>query len=148
MSIAQNSALFSLIGTTYGGDGMNTFALPNLQGRVPIHYGQGPGLSNYAMGQAAGTENVTLLSTQMPQHNHALEVSSSPATTNNPAGNVSAVSADANEGVVNTYGTAINAAASQQAISFAGGNQPHENMQPYLSMNYCIAVEGIFPSRG
>ncbi len=147
LSIAQNTALFSLLGTTYGGNGVTTFALPDLRGRVPNGQGQGPGLSSYQMGQASGTEHVTLIQTQMPQHNHSLNVSSSPATSNNPAGSVLAVSADANEGVVNTYGTVINATASPQAIGIAGGNQPHENMQPYLTMNYSIAVQGIFPSR-
>lgn len=147
LSITQNSALFSLLGTTYGGDGISTFALPDLRGRVPNGQGQGPGLSDYQIGQASGTENVTLIQSQMPQHNHPLNVSSSPATSNNPAGTVLAVSADANEGAVNTYGTTINATANPQAIGLAGGNQPHENMQPYLTMNYCIALEGIFPSR-
>lgn len=147
LSIAQNSALFALLGTTYGGDGVTTFALPDLRGRVPNGQGQGPGLSSYQMGQAAGTEHVTLIQTQMPQHNHTLNVSGNPGTSNSPAGTVLAQAFDANEGVVNTYGTAINATASPQAIGLSGGNQPHENMQPYLTMNYCIAVEGIFPSR-
>jgi microcystin-dependent protein len=153
MSIAQNQALFTLIGTTYGGDGITTFALPNLQSRVPLCFGQGPGLSHYDIGQASGTEHVTLLQTQMPQHNHLLEVSGSPATTNNPSGAVLAVASgelSSGEGAVNvsTYGATPNTLAHPQSISVAGGSQPHENMQPYLAMNYCIAVEGIFPSRG
>lgn len=147
MSIAQNTALFSLLGTMYGGDGRVTFALPDLRGRVPIGMGQGPGLSNYEQGQMAGTENVTLIQSQMPQHNHFLQVSSSPGTSNNPAGNVSAVASDVNEGAVNAYGTANDATASPKAVGIAGGSQPHENMQPYLALNYCIALEGIFPSR-
>lgn len=148
MSIAQNSALFSLLGTMYGGNGQTTFALPDLRGRVPLGVGHGPGLSNYDQGQIAGTETVTLLQTQMPQHNHVLAVSGSPGTANNPAGHVLAVATDANEVAVNAYGTAINATASPQSIGIAGGSQPHDNIQPYLALNYCIALEGIFPSRG
>lgn len=147
LSISQNTALFSLLGTTYGGDGQTTFALPNLQSRVPLGMGQGPGLSNYRIGQTGGSENVTLLSTQMPAHNHALNVSGAPGTTNSPAGNVLATAFLPDETAVNAYTTTPNNTASPQAIGMAGGNQPHENVQPYLAMNYCIALQGIFPSR-
>lgn len=152
MSIAQNSALFSLIGTTYGGDGVTTFALPDLRGRVPNGQGQGPGLSDYAMGQASGTEQVTLLGMQMPAHNHLMEVSRSPATVSDPTGGVLAASNGTVDNLgepvtVHSYAPAPNAVANAQAITMSGGNQPHPNMQPYVTMNYCIALYGIFPSR-
>lgn len=153
LSISQNSALFALLGTTYGGDGQTTFALPNLQSRVPLGMGTGPGLSNYQIGQTGGTEDVTLLSTQMPQHNHMLTGSGDAATVNNLRGSVLAqpngVASPSEDTVaVNAYAPAGNpVVADPSAISMAGGNQPHQNMQPYLAMNYCIAVQGIFPSR-
>lgn len=151
MSIAQNNALFALLGTTYGGNGQTTFALPDLRGRVAINQGGGPGLSPHTIGEVSGTENVTLIQTQMPAHNHMLAVSGSAATTNNPNGGVLAASAgndgDGNPVTVNTYNATPNATANPQAISMAGGNQPHENMQPYLTLNYCIALTGVFPSR-
>ena len=151
MSIAQNNALFALIGTTYGGDGITTFALPDLRGRVPKGFGQGPGLSSYSMGESSGSENVTLMSMQMPAHTHTLMVSTMPATSNNPDGHVMAVSNGSVPSLeasasVNTYGTQLSGIASPQAIGVSGGSQPHYNMQPFLTMNYCIALEGIFPS--
>jgi microcystin-dependent protein len=139
LSIAQNTALFSLLGTTYGGNGQTTFALPNLQSRVPVHFGQGPGLSSYALGQQAGTESVTLLVTQLPQHNHTVGASTQSDITGNPTGNVPAGGA--------SYDTTANAAMSSTMIGQTGGNQPHENLQPYLALNFCIALAGIFPSR-
>lgn len=145
--IFQNQALFSLIGATYGGDGQTTFALPDLRGRVPNHFGQGPGLNNYVMGEAAGSENVTLLSVQMPAHNHLLEVSNQPASQSSPANHTLAVSGFNGEPVL-TYGTTVDGVASSASISPSGGNQPHYNMQPFLTMNYCIALTGIYPSRG
>ncbi len=145
MSIAQNSALFSLLGTTYGGDGIQTFALPDLRGRASLHYGQAPGLSNYEIGQASGTENVTLLTSEIPSHSHAaaLSASSEPATTAIASGNILAtstiyVAADPDE-TLNPKSI---------MITPTGGNQPHENMQPYLAVNYCIALYGVYPSRG
>ncbi|RYF75427.1 MAG: phage tail protein [Cytophagaceae bacterium] len=146
LPIAQYSALFSLIGTTYGGNGTTTFALPNLQGRVPLGFGQGPGLSNYQIGQEAGTETVTLLQTQMPAHTHPLMVSDQPASQSSPANSLLAVSGYEGSTVL-TYGTTVDAIADPKSIGSSGGNQAHENMQPYLAMNYCIAVEGIYPSR-
>ncbi|WP_461054068.1 phage tail protein [Spirosoma arcticum] len=153
LSISQNSALFALLGTQYGGDGVNTFALPNLQSRVPLGMGQGPGLSNYTIGQQGGSENVTLLSTQMPAHNHMLTGSGNAATVSDLRGSVLASTngADTVNGdavTVHAYAPAGNAVvADPSAITPAGGNQPHENVQPYLAMNYCIALQGIFPSR-
>jgi microcystin-dependent protein len=142
LSIAQNTALFSLLGTTYGGNGQTTFALPDLRGRVPLSQGQGPGLSNYSLGEQGGVESVTLISQQMPQHNHLLSVNNQGAATGRPSGQfpgVTAANAYAPSGDGSTF--------SPQAISLTGGNQPHENRQPYLALNYCIALEGIFPSR-
>ncbi len=151
MSINQNAALFSLLGTTYGGDGRSTFALPNLQGRVPIHQGQGLGLSPYVIGQFAGSENVALLQSQMPQHNHLLGVSNLPGTVADPT---NAVLAQGNSGearrpvAVSGYvSSAPTGSLSPTSISSAGGGQPHNNLQPYLCVNFIIALQGIFPSR-
>ncbi|WP_185155395.1 phage tail protein [Rudanella paleaurantiibacter] len=146
LSISQNSALFALLGTTYGGNGQTTFALPDLRGRTPIGMGNGPGLTPRVIGEMSGTENVTLLYNEMPQHVHTLNVSNQAGTSPTPGGNVPAVSSSGGE-PLSGYGATIDATASQQAIGAAGGNQPHNNMQPYLAMNYCIALYGIFPSR-
>jgi microcystin-dependent protein len=148
LSIAQNTALFSLLGTTYGGDGQVTFALPDLRGRVPIHHGQGPGLANRTLGEMAGTESVTLIQTQMPAHAHAggsgaLAVNL-PATSTDPTGRVFAVPLDGANAYSGTVGGQL---AGGVNISPDGGNQPHDNVQPFLCLNYCIALEGIFPSR-
>ncbi|OIN59192.1 phage tail protein [Arsenicibacter rosenii] len=153
LSIVQNQALFSLIGTTYGGDGVTTFALPDLRGRVPNGCGQGPGLSEYVMGQAAGEEHVTLLTSNMPQHNHLLMASEGAATTNDPQNNYLARSTgvlDSGEGTVTvkTYGSQPMTAMNPMSIGMSGGTMPHDNMQPYLTMSYCIALQGIYPSQG
>ncbi|MCX6217265.1 tail fiber protein [Spirosoma sp.] len=145
--IAQNTALFSLLGTMYGGDGVSTFGLPNLQGRVPIHFGQGAGLSAYDMGEVTGSETVTLQVNNMPAHNHALGISNQPGNSNSPEGKVSAGSTDSNELPVNAYGSTVNSTASAQAIGMTGSNVPVSVIQPVLVMNYCIALEGIYPSR-
>lgn len=145
LSIAQNTALFSLLGTTFGGDGRVTFGLPDLRGRVPMHQGQGPGLTNRTMGELAGSENVTLISSQMPMHNHTVNALSTNGNLKGPGGNVMA----------NVQGTATNiytnanpdTTMNANMIGLAGGNQPHNNMQPYLVINFCIALQGIFPSR-
>lgn len=149
LSIAQNSALFSLLGTTYGGNGTSTFALPDLRGRAPIHWGQGPGLTNRVIGEASGSENVTLLSTQMPQHTHLVAASTATATQPAPTGNLLAVSTDAGVGGTpsNFIEPTANTTMAPNMIQPAGGNQPHNNMQPYLAITYIIALEGIFPSR-
>jgi len=134
MAIAQNAALFSILGTTYGGDGRTTFGLPNLQGRVPVHMG-----NSYAEGQTAGAENVTLLSNQSG-HGHPVRATLTP-TTNTAAGNFPAVSGNA------VYGTSTDTTMNAGVVSQAGGNQAHPNMQPYLVINFAIALTGIFPSR-
>jgi microcystin-dependent protein len=140
LSIAQNTALFSLLGTTYGGNGQTTFALPDLRGRCAVSSGQGPGLSSYVLGEVTGSENVTLTANQMPAHNHSLgavdDDSNSSLVTNHLLANTP------------TYATgAANATMNAGAIGLAGGSQPHANIQPLLTLNYCIALAGIYPSR-
>jgi microcystin-dependent protein len=151
MPISQNTALFSLLGTQFGGDGVRTFALPDLQGRVPIHQGNGTNLSPYVVGAFSGTENVTLLTTQMPSHNHLMGVSNQAGTVADPT---NAVLAQGNSGsgretvAVSDYvSTAATGTLAPTAISVAGGSQPHSNLQPYLCVNFIIALQGIFPSR-
>jgi microcystin-dependent protein len=139
LAISQNTALFSLLGTTYGGNGQTTFALPNLQSRVPVHFGQGPGLSSYSLGQAAGVESVTLIASQLPAHNHTVNASTQSDITGNPTGNFPAGGA--------SYDTTANTTMNGAMVGGGGGNQPHENLQPYLALNFCIALAGIFPSR-
>jgi microcystin-dependent protein len=143
LSIAQYSAVFALLGTTYGGDGQTTFALPNLQGRVAIGFGNGPGLSPRALGQSGGEENHTLVVTEMPAHQHTFAVAASneAATANRPGGNILA------EGTIYSAPTAADATLGGVSAQTVGGSQPHNNMQPYLAVNYIIALEGIFPSR-
>ena len=147
LPIAQNTALFSLLGTTYGGNGQTTFALPDLRGRVPMSFGQGPGLSPRNLGEAAGSEGVTLLTTQMPSHNHAANGATGNATAPSPQGGVWAQQVDSQGGTGNGYTAAPNTTMSPQAIGQAGGNQPHDNLQPYLCVNFIIALQGIYPSR-
>jgi microcystin-dependent protein len=144
LPIAQNTALFSLLGTTFGGDGRVTFGLPDLRGRTPLHQGQGPGLSNYVMGQSAGQETHTLIVNEMPMHNHVAQANSS-ANQVFPQG---MIWGGESTGTLAIYS---NSTADSQfaptAIGSAGGNQPHNNMQPYEVINFCIALAGIFPSR-
>ncbi len=142
LSLAQNTALFAILGTTYGGDGETTFALPNLQSRVPIHFGTGPGLSPYVLGQASGVENVTLSQPQMPQHSHNIAASDGAASATRPAGSVPAKTSESAY-ASSPDGTLMSAS----MVSAAGGSQPHSNIQPYLALNFCIALTGIFPSR-
>ena len=146
LSIAQNTALFSLLGTTYGGNGQTTFALPDLRGRVPVGFGQGPGLSGNSLGQVSGSENVTLLTNEMPQHTHQMMASSDPQSAGGAGGN-SLGSAGRGTGA-NIYAAGATTQVAMASVTApVGSNQPHSNMQPYLVMNYCIALEGIFPSR-
>lgn len=142
--ISQNTALFSLLGTTYGGNGQTTFALPNLQGRAPMQAGQGPGLSNRFLGEEVGSEAVTLIQSEIPVHTHALNASVSPANSRNPTNNALARSrgASAYDPGVATTGAAA------QAVGIAGSSFPHNNMQPYLTLNFIIALQGVFPPRG
>jgi microcystin-dependent protein len=145
LPIDQFQALFALIGTTYGGDGVTTFALPNLSGRVPVNQGQGPGLSNYVLGQTGGSENVTLTSAQVGAHTHSLNASSQTGSTATP-GTTVALAQNA-QSLVNIYVAPPPNTAMGNAIGPAGNNLPHENRQPLLAINYIIALEGIFPSQ-
>jgi microcystin-dependent protein len=146
MPISQNTALFSLLGTTYGGDGKSTFALPNMQGNVPMHPGQGPGLSLHDLGETSGSETVTLLQSEMPAHSHSLMASSTSSSKPNPSGNALArVQSGATPYVPSAGAPLVNFAGA--ALSPAGGGQPHNNMQPYLTLSFCIALQGVFPPR-
>lgn len=146
ISIAQNTALFSLVGTTYGGNGQTTFGLPNLQGRAPLHAGQGPGLSPRSLGEISGSENVTLLSTQIPAHNHSANALSAGGNQTSPANNTWATVLSGRSNL-NLYGTSSNTQMNPQAVGLTGGSQPHNNLPPYLVVNFIIALQGIFPAR-
>lgn len=143
LSIAENETLFQLIGTTYGGDGEETFNLPNLQSRVPIHMGTGPDGITYPLAQTAGTEQETLTVQQIPVHTHTLIGTTALGTQSTPGGNLLAQTPG---GVEPYLEQGADAAMSSQAISPAGGSQPHENVQPFLCINYIISLFGIFPS--
>ncbi len=149
MSIAQNTALFSLLGTTFGGDGRTTFGLPDLRGRVPIHQGQGPGLSNNDLGQSAGEEQVTLNANQIPVHTHPATANAvnGPGNSNVAAGNAWAKDLGTQSATYSTSAPATPMKAGAVTVGNAGGSQPHPNMQPYLCINFLIALEGIYPSR-
>lgn len=146
LPISQYDALFALIGTTYGGDGQTTFAVPDLRGRVPIHQGTGPGLSNYVIGQRAGTETVTVLPTQMPAHTHTMVVTSGGSTATTPGTSLLPGSVSGDTFYVNTLTGNNPLAMLPQMLTASGGNQPHENCMPTLTVQYCIATQGIFPS--
>ena len=154
LSIAQNTALFSLLGTTYGGNGTTTFALPDLQGRAPIGQGQGPGLPYYSMGEVGGTTTVTILTANMPAHVHTLNSArvSVKASTNNageqsPDGTFPATTGTAAYADAATNGTFTGGTVVSGTTDIAGGSQPISILNPYLAMNYSIALQGIFPSR-
>lgn len=143
LSIAQNTALFSLLGTTFGGNGQTTFALPDLRGRVPIGFGQGPGLPPYALGQLGGTETTTLTQAQMPAHNHGIAGSSLAGNASLPTGAV-----PANSGALDKeYSTVLTSSVAMNPTGIAGGSQPFAIRDPYLCLNFIIALEGIYPSR-
>ena len=145
MPLSQNTALFSLLGTMYGGDGKSTFALPNLKDLGAMHVGQGSGLSNHGWGEQGGSEFVTLLESEIPAHSHSVLASGSNSTTGIPAPDsvlARAVGANAYQN-----GTGSLATAAPQALAPAGGSLPHNNLMPYCVMNYCIAMQGVFPQR-
>lgn len=143
LPISQNTALFSLLGTTYGGDGKSTFALPDLQGRAPMHPGQGPGLSLHDLGETGGTDTVSLLESETPQHSHALKALNSLGDTPAPSGNSLARYA----GAYQQDSTNSLVAMAPEALAPAGGDQPHNNLMPYLTMYFCIALQGVYPPR-
>jgi microcystin-dependent protein len=145
MPISQNTALFSLLGTTYGGDGKSTFALPDLQGCAPMHFGQGQGLSQRFMGETGGEQAVTLLESEMPAHSHTSKGSTGSNQTSPPN---NAWASGQKLGGGNIYTAANNLTPmSPAAVSIAGGNLPHNNMMPFLTLNFCIAMQGVFPPR-
>jgi microcystin-dependent protein len=144
MPISQNTALFSLLGTTYGGDGKSTFALPDMQGNAPMHPGQGKGLSLHDLGETGGTQVVSLLQSEMPSHSHAWNASNQDGNDQSPvnelmAGGVGGVSTYAAPSALKPF--------SPNVISIAGGDLPHNNMQPFLTLLFCIAMQGVFPPR-
>ena len=147
MPLSQNTALFSLLGTTYGGDGKSTFALPNMQGNVPMHPGQGPGLSQHFLGETSGSQFVTLLASEIPAHAHFVGRARSEAGDSiTPAASVWAQAA-AGRGSAALYEPTANAKVNATSLSPTGGDLPHNNMQPYLTLNFCIALQGVFPTR-
>lgn len=150
MSISQNTALFSIVGAQYGGDGKTTFALPNLMGSAPMNQGQGPGLTSRQMGEVVGAQTVTLLESQMPFHNHTPIAIQNVGTSGDPTNHLwaEAVQSGRPPKQPPLYDTNANVQMSPQALGVTGGSQPHNNMQPYLVMNYIICLQGEFPSRG
>lgn len=144
LPLSQNTALFSLLGTTYGGNGKSNFALPNLQGQAPMHPGQGPGLSLHDLGETGGSETVTLLESEIPNHSHQLRADVLDLADTNVVSSLASLALSAGGAL---YQTTTNASASDQALTPAGGDQPHNNMQPYLTLNFCIALQGVFPPR-
>ncbi len=142
LAISENETLFNLIGTTYGGDGQSTFAVPDLRGRIPLHQGQGPGLPNYVLGQTGGVEEVTLTTNTMPSHSHPYLASADPGSGPTPVGTVAASS-----NAVKIYKTGVPATPmNASSILASGGNQPHSNLQPFIVINYIISLFGIYPS--
>ena len=153
LSISQNAALFSLVGTFYGGNGTTNFALPDLRSRVPLHFGQGNGLSPYAIGESAGVENVSLLSSQIPAHTHALNATASYGAAQSPAGAFLAETSQDGSSRGSIYfgysaAQTTPATLNPNSVGLTGGNLPHPNIQPVLALNYIISLAGIFPSRG
>ena len=147
LPISQNTALFSLLGTVYGGDGKSTFALPDMQGNAPMQPGQGTGLSLRDLGELSGTETVTLLTSEIPFHTHTMSASNAAADEEgqkDPTNAVPGVQQGSNQMYTALASPAVMA---PQALSPAGGSLPHNNMQPYLTLNFCIALQGIFPPR-
>jgi microcystin-dependent protein len=147
MPISQNTALFSLLGTTYGGDGKSTFALPNLQGSAPLQPGQGSGLSLYDLGQSGGEPSVTLIQSEMPSHTHTVSATSTPGSVPDPANAVWGVAGVARGTSMYSASAGSALAMSPQAFSISGSSQPHNNMPPYLVLTFIIALQGIFPPR-
>jgi microcystin-dependent protein len=146
LPLSQNTALFSLLGTTYGGDGKSTFALPNMQGNAPMHPGQGPALSLHDLGETGGSETVTLLQSEIPAHSHTMGAGSDVADNNNPANTIAAPPIGRGNNLYVTTNAPL-VGMNPGALTPAGGAQPHNNLQPYLTLNFCIALQGVFPPR-
>ncbi|MBS1492555.1 MAG: phage tail protein [Bacteroidetes bacterium] len=143
-SIFSYGALFSLLGNYYGGNGTSTFALPDLRGRVPLSQGQGLGLSNYLMGEAAGSEGVTLIESELPAHNHSIGVNTGIGSSPNPSGKYIAANAEG----INSFNASAGSSLNSGIISSTGTGNSHNNIQPILVLNFCIAMQGIFPAHG
>lgn len=143
LPLSQNTALFSLLGTTYGGDGKSNFALPDLQGRAPMHPGQGPGLSLHDLGETGGSETVTLLESEIPAHSHSTSVSLADGTNQSPVGEKLATGVGIGQYAAPGVLTQLN----PNTLTPAGGDQPHNNLMPYLTFYFCIALQGVFPPR-
>ncbi|MCU0496011.1 MAG: tail fiber protein [Anaerolineae bacterium] len=141
LPISEYEVLFQLIGTTYGGDGQETFALPNLSSRVPVHQGQAPGLGSYVLGETGGVETVTLTPSTLPTHNHIVMIANQAATDTTPANTLVPAAS-----VANIYDVGPDTTLSPSTIQPAGGSQPHNNIQPILAINFIISLYGIFPS--
>jgi len=147
LPLSQNTALFSLLGTTYGGDGKSNFALPNLQGSAPMHPGQGPGLSLHDLGETGGSQTVTLLESEIPAHAHAWQAASPQDAGNLQVGGPTRVFAASGNGTAYNPPSPVVSLAGE-TLAPSGGDQPHNNMQPYLTLYFCIALQGVFPPRG
>ena len=144
LPLSQNTALFSLLGTTYGGDGKSNFALPNFQGNAPMHPGQGPGLSLHDLGETGGSDTVSLLESEIPSHSHGVSASAGDGYDQTPVGSKLATGIGISQfAPSNGPLTQLN----DNALTPAGGDQPHNNMQPYLTLNFCIALQGVYPPR-
>ncbi|MEK7833321.1 MAG: tail fiber protein [Acidobacteriota bacterium] len=143
LPLSQNTALFSLLGTTYGGNGKSNFALPDLQGRAPMHPGQGPGLSLHDLGETGGSETVSLLESEIPSHSHSASMSLRPSDNLNPAG----LALGTGNAIYVPAAGSPGASLAPEALAPAGGDQPHNNMQPYLTLYFNIALQGVFPPR-
>ena len=146
LPISQNTALFSLLGTTYGGDGQSNFALPNMQGNAPMHPGQGPGLSLHDLGEVGGSDTVTLIQSEIPLHSHVLMGNTSTGTKSLPTGNSLARTSGATPYLPGNPSPQL-AAMAPQTLAPSGGDLPHNNLMPYLGLNFCIALQGVFPPR-
>ena len=155
LPISQNTALFSILGTTYGGNGQTTFALPDLRGRSAVHAGQGPGLSSYVLGEVTGSETVSVLTTQLPVHTHAVVMAAGAVPPNlltTPVAGAWAqqlwdINSQQTQPAFHAPPAGTPATMAPQALGLTGGGQPHANQQPYLTINYCICMQGIFPAR-
>ena len=144
LPLSQNTALFSLLGTTYGGNGKSNFALPDLQGRAPMHPGQGPGLSLHDLGETGGSDTVTLLESEIPSHSHAVTASQSDGLERTPQNQLLATGM----GISQYQAPGPLTTLSPNTVGVTGGDQPHNNLQPYLTLYFCIALQGVFPPRG
>jgi|HubBroStandDraft_1064217.scaffolds.fasta_scaffold316389_2 microcystin-dependent protein len=149
LPISQNTALFSLLGTTYGGDGKSSFGLPNLQGSAPMHPGQGPGLSLHDLGEVGGSTTVTLLQSEMPAHTHSINCIDGPRIGGQAGSPSNGILTKTGGSPANAYssGGSANQTMNSNMLSLVGGNQAHNNMMPYLTLNFCIAMQGVFPPR-